>query len=660
MSQSNWQILPQPDSKQVQALVDQLNIAAFTAGILVQRGIDTPEQALAFLRPNVNQLHSPFEFHDMDVAVERIQAAAFGGEKIVVYGDYDLDGMTSTTIMVEALEILGADVTAYIPNRFQDGYGPNLDRYQELVAKGTQLIITVDNGVSGNAAIEYAQNKGVDVVITDHHALPLRLPPAYAIVHPRHPQGAYPFADLSGAGVAFKVTQALLNEDQPVVSWEDLPVDFLDLVALGEIADMVSLAGENRALVSQGLKQLSMSPRPGIQALLKAAKHASQEPVTAETVAFKIAPRLNAVGRIADAQLGVDLLRSDDLEQAKKLATQVEALNDQRREIVEEVFAASKQIALQADFKDQGVLIVAGQGWHQGILGIVASRLVDLLEKPVVVLSEVDGIYKGSGRSFGDFDLHQFMSQYQDLYLNFGGHAGALGLSVDPARLADLQKQVAQGSRDLKLVKTPVAVTAVLKTTTLTTDLYRQLSILEPFGVDNPQPVFEFDQPRVLAKTTMGATQQHLKLKLPGMQQPIEAVGFNHPDWVQALEKQPLDSFIASLGLNYFRGQENLQLLLSDLTVQAPEATAQTGNHKVLFARVYKFIVQHQDLNFAQNISNVAGQLNLTVMQVKLVLQVFVELDFVTIQTGYVIVNHTADKKSLSASPSYRKYLQNN
>lgn len=297
MSQKNWQILSKPPEKVVRQLQTQLNIDQIAATIVAQKGYTTPETAFQYLQPSIEQLHDPMLLHDMDKVFERLTEAAFGGEKIVVYGDYDLDGVTSTAIMVEALEVLGADVTAYIPNRFSDGYGPNIDAYKRLIDDGAQVIVTVDNGVSGHEAVAYAMNQGVDVIITDHHEMGPTLPEAFAIVHPRHPDGHYPFNDLSGVGVAFKVAQALLTDGQPIADKSELPTEMLDLVALGEIADMVSLTDENRTLVSWGLKQINDSPRPGLAALLKNAGQASHQPIISETVSFKIAPRLNAVAQ---------------------------------------------------------------------------------------------------------------------------------------------------------------------------------------------------------------------------------------------------------------------------------------------------------------------------------------------------------------------------
>ncbi|WEV54065.1 single-stranded-DNA-specific exonuclease RecJ [Leuconostocaceae bacterium ESL0723] len=661
MSHRKWQVMDQPDPAARQALVDNLNISPLLAGILVQKGYDTVAKAQSFLNPSIADLHDPMDLHQMDVAIERLQAAVFGGEKILVYGDYDLDGVTSTAIMVEALTLLGAEVQSYIPNRFEDGYGPSLAKYQALVEEGIDLIVTVDNGVSGYEAVEYAQNHGVDVIITDHHSLPDQLPPAFAIVHPRHPDSQYPAgSDLSGAGVAFKVAQALLSDGQPVESQADLPTELLDLVALGELADMVAVTDENRALITWGLEQLTQMPRPGIKALLKNAKQGKDEPVLSETVAFKIAPRMNAVGRLGQADLALDLLLAQTSDEAQVLADKIEGLNGERQAIVEEVFAAAKQQALTAEQADQQVLIIAGEDWHQGILGIVASRLVDLVKRPVVVLSQHDGAYKGSGRSFGDFDLHQFMAQYQDLYENFGGHQGALGLTINPANLATLKERVSQDSQALDFQAPAQQVNAILAPGHLQESIYADLMRLEPFGTGNQRPVFGFENPKILGVLPLGSTHQHLKLKIGDGQQVVEAVGFNHPEWLTiAWHHQPLD-LTATIGLNCFRGQKNLQLLLTDVSLAAEDqqSGSKSDQTQQVFGQVYRFICGHPELNFAQKLPAVADQFALEVRQLKIIIQVFVDLDFISIHQGYIAVNPSPDKQPLTASITYQRYVQ--
>lgn len=653
MSQNNWQILPQPTEKTVRQLTTKLNIDPLTATVVAQKGFITPESAFQYLQPSIDQLHDPMLLHDMDKAFERLTEAAFGGEKIVVYGDYDLDGMTSTAVMVEALEVLGADVTAYIPNRFKDGYGPNIEVYKRLITEGAQIIVTVDNGVSGHEAVAYAMSQGVDVIITDHHEMPPSLPEAYAIVHPRHPDGHYPFDDLSGVGVAFKVAQALLTDGQSITDKSELPTEMLDLVALGEIADMVSLTDENRTLVSWGLKQINDNPRPGLVALLKNAGQMANQPIISETVSFKIAPRLNAVGRLGDAQLALDLLLSQDSDEAIEIASQVEAINAQRQEFVEEVFGAAKQIALSDKHANDQVLVVAGENWHQGILGIVASRLVELLHKPVIVLSLIDGIYKGSGRTYNNFDLYTLMGQYRALYDTFGGHASALGLAISPENLSKLREQLAE-LPTLDVPEISVAVNMMLPVSKMAIAVYDGLTLLEPFGTGNAQPTFGVQEPTIEKAVTMGSTNQHLKLTLANQ---IEAVGFNHPEWTTIVAHPANISFVATLGLNYFRGKKRLQLLLTDVSMPA---VVENDAHKKFFGHVYKFIYAHQDLNFAQNLDKIAGQLNITKNDLNIMVQVFIELGFVkVIDGGFVKVMPNAPQKALTTSKTYHKFLAN-
>ncbi|WP_294974222.1 single-stranded-DNA-specific exonuclease RecJ [uncultured Leuconostoc sp.] len=653
MSQNKWQILPQPAEKTVRQLTTKLNIDPLTATVVAQKGYTTPEAAFQYLQPNIDQLHDPMLLHDMDKAFERLTEAAFGGEKIVVYGDYDLDGMTSTAVMVEALEVLGADVTAYIPDRFNDGYGPNITVYKRLIAEGAQIIVTVDNGVSGNEAVAYAMTQGVDVIITDHHELPPTLPNAYAIVHPRHPDGHYPFDDLSGVGVAFKVAQALLTDGQSVTDKSDLPTEMLDLVALGEIADMVSLTDENRTLVSWGLKQINDNPRPGLVALLKNAGQIANQPVISETVSFKIAPRLNAVGRLGDARLALELLLSQDSDEASEIASQVEAINAQRQEIVEEVFGAAKQIALSDKHANDQVLVVAGENWHQGILGIVASRLVELLHKPVIVLSLIEGIYKGSGRTYNQFDLYTLMGQYRALYDTFGGHASALGLAISPENLSTLRQQLITLPA-LNVPEMSVPVNMMLPVSQMAISVYDGLTLLEPFGTGNTQPTFGVQEPTIEKAITMGSTKQHLKLTLTNQ---IEAVGFNHPDWTTIVDHPTHISFVATMGLNYFRGQKRLQLLLTDVSMPP---VVENEAHKKFFGQVYKFIYAHQDLNFAQNLDKIAEQLNITKNDLNIMVQVFIELGFVqVIDGGFVKIIPNAPQKALTTSKTYHKFLAN-
>ncbi|MFC4760336.1 single-stranded-DNA-specific exonuclease RecJ [Fructobacillus durionis] len=677
-----WQVLAQPDSNKSRILQDGLGLGPVTAGFLVQKGIDTVKAAQAFLNPSFEQLHDPNDFYQMDVAVERIQEAVFSGETILVYGDYDVDGLTSTTIMTEALTSLGADVVPYIPNRFTDGYGPNQAAYERLIDEtGASLIITVDNGVSGKEPIAWAKSQGVDVVVTDHHALPDELPDAVAVIHPRHPEGKYPFNDLSGAGVAFKVAQAVLQDGMPAESLADLPTEFFDLVAMGAIADVVSLTDENRAFVTWGLKEIEQNPRPGLKALLKSAKHAKDAPVLSETVGFKIAPRLNAIGRLGDGSLGLDLLRTKDEDKAKELAKLVEEINNQRRELADRVFEEAKVQALSEEQKKQPVLLIAGEDWHQGVLGIAAARLTDVVAKPVVVMTKVDGLYKGSGRSYGDFDLHAFLSEFQDDYASFGGHAGALGIAIEEDKLEKVRQRVLAAGSTLTFEEEPLAVNLLMDPSMVTKDFYDQTTRLEPFGQDNEQPVIGLKNVWLTNVQPLGAEKKHLKISFNGGRGPVEALAFNDPDLVQESEGKREATMAGKVGVNTFAGRTRLQLMLEDLKFsnektdaneQQEEAhqastAAKTENHsqskgqfsstKADFARIYKYLYVHQEENVVDGLSQVLTDLTIQEIEFKLIIQVFLDLGFVKMETGRIRCLKQTEKRALTDSITYQRYF---
>ena len=389
-----WQLADSIDQATQDQLAKELKLSPITAKILVNRGYQTAEAIDQFLHPQIKNCYDPFLMHDMQRAVERIQSAIEQGQKITVYGDYDADGITSTSLMYETLLTVGADVDYYVPNRFTDGYGPNVQAFNRLIDNGTQLIVTVDNGVSGNEAIAAAQQRNVDVVVTDHHELPQELPTAYAIVHPRFPGSKYPFGDLSGVGVAFKVAWALL---------EEFPTELLDLVAIGEVADLVSVTDENRILITYGIQQLRTGMRPGIHELVKLAG-INEQTINETNIGFGIAPRLNALGRMGDANPGVELLTTLDDEAAVDLAKMVDTKNQDRQKLVSDISDEALQQAQTAENQERNVLVLSGHDWHQGVLGIVASRVVEQLGKPTIVMNIDDetGLAKGSGRSIDE------------------------------------------------------------------------------------------------------------------------------------------------------------------------------------------------------------------------------------------------------------------
>lgn len=557
-----WEFSQNKNQQLANELQQQCQLSPLLAQLLIQRGIDSVEKAKQYLDPQLAELRDPFELHDMQKAVDRIQAAVANGEKIVIYGDYDADGITSTAVMYETLDEVGAQVEFFIPNRFTDGYGPNLDEYQRLIDGGAQLIVTVDNGVSGAKEIEYANSRGVDVVITDHHELPEKLPEA-AIVHPKYPGSEYAGGDLSGVGVAFKTAWALT---------EEFPQEMLDLVAIGELADLVDVTGENRALITWGLKQLRQGMRPGLHQLVKLAK-LNEDQLSDQDVGFGIAPRLNALGRIDDANEGVLLLTTMDDREGKEIAQEVENANQTRQQLVAKITDEALRQARASENTDRSTLLLLGHEWHQGVLGIVASRVVEETGKPTIVASVNDGdeIAKGSGRSHDGFDLFEALQKHRDLMTAFGGHAQACGMSfnidqVDQLRAALEQEAKAQGLAESGPIKLDLA--ASLSPDDVNENLYDQLQRLAPFGPGNPEPVFAIHADRINNVKTMGKQQEHLKFELRGQKNSAAVVAFGKADLAPLLLAGVPVTIAATLGINEWHGKRTAQLMLKDIKTQ--------------------------------------------------------------------------------------------
>lgn len=555
--------LSKADRDLITDLAKQTGCKPIIAQLLVEKGIKTPEAVNDFIHPSMKEIHAPHLLHDMDKAVDRIQQAIANQERITIYGDYDADGITSTALMYEALQGLGTDVHYYVPDRFKDGYGPNADAYQRIIADGTKLIVTVDNGVSGKDVIDPVVEQGVDVVITDHHEMPEDLPNATAIVHPRFPGTKYPFPDLSGVGVAFKVAWALTGE---------FPEELLDLVAIGEIADLVSVSDENRALISFGIQELRSGARPGIHALVSLT-NVSEQSMTGTDIAFTIAPRLNALGRVSNARKGVELLTTFDEDEAQELAQQVDQANDTRRQLVDQIVKEAQPLVQKINRADSPTLIILGHNWHQGVLGIIASRIVEQTGKPTIVASVDDGnsVAKGSGRSVDGFDLFQALDGHRDLMTSFGGHPAACGLSFEEQQLNQLQATLNKEAANQHFTgqeKQVLPVAGQLQSSDIDEPLYEQLMLLSPFGPDNDEPVFEIVTDTVADVRTMGQDNSHLKFKVGG----IQVVAFNKGElapWLSAQFKGPL-RLAVKLSVNEWRGKRSIQLTLVDIQLANP------------------------------------------------------------------------------------------
>ncbi|WP_125761283.1 single-stranded-DNA-specific exonuclease RecJ [Companilactobacillus hulinensis] len=557
----NWEKRKNPTKQEIKDFSSENNVRPVLGELLISRGLTDKAEIDEFIHADVSGLQDPFGLHDMDKALDVIDEAVQNESKIAIYGDYDADGVTSTSIMKLTLQRLGVKPIFYIPDRFKDGYGPNLDVYKFLADQNIDLLITVDNGVSGKEQIKYLKDRGIKVVITDHHDLPDELPEADAIVHPTIPGSEYVCPYLSGAGVAFKIADALLGDEA---------LDLIDIAAIGTIADSVPLLGENRVIVTEGLKRMADNKHVGLTALIKKCDLKINQ-MTEEDIGFKVAPRINALGRLANASSGVELLTTGDESFAKEIVDETEDINTQRQGLVASAFADSQsQIQEQ---KDNGVLILKSDKWHQGILGIVASRAVEQEHKPALVLQyDADaGLYKGSGRSPEGFNLFDALNAHNELFAGFGGHAQACGFSIGKDELEKLtpllQEEPAKQDFDPTGPVTKL-YDLDMNISDMSFDLIKEIGQLAPFGMGNPKPVIRLANVSLPDGKAIGKDGTHLKTSVADSSHQIGAIGFGmYPKFEQA--KSDIFDVYGELGINEWRGRKNLQLMLDDFEVSA-------------------------------------------------------------------------------------------
>lgn len=710
-SKYDWQIATNFSDEGFIKKAKKLGLEASVANLVYQRGIQTEEALRNFLEPNLDQLHDPYELHDMDKAVTRIRQAIENYEQILIYGDYDADGMTSASIVKEALEQLGAECQVYLPNRFTDGYGPNASVYKYFIEnQGISLIVTVDNGVAGHEAIELAQSMGVDVIVTDHHSMPEVLPDAYAIIHPEHPEADYPFKHLAGCGVAFKLATALLEEVQ---------VELLDLVAIGTIADMVSLTDENRILVKYGLSVLKNTQRIGLQELFKIAGIQENE-VDEETVGFQIAPRLNALGRLDAPNPAIELLTGFDEDEVRDIALMINQKNEERKEIVQKIYDEAKTMV---DL-NKPVQVLAGEGWNPGVLGIVAGRLLEELHQPVIVLNIENDLAKGSARSIEAVDIFEALDPHRDLFVAFGGHAGAAGMTLEASKLEALSQVLVAYIEDNQVdlsTKNELFLDEELSLPDLTLETLKNFEKLAPFGMDNKKPVFYLKDFKVENARTMGAGNTHLKLKVSQADAVFEVVAFGLGNLATEFSQTKNLELAVTLSVNKWNGQTSLQLMLVDARVNGiqlfnirgknaplpenvpvlrfseempnleksravvvydlPErlnqlkVIIQQGHFEAIyfkneiaqpyyltgfgtrdqFAKLYKTIYQFPEFDIRYKLKELAVYLKIDPILLIKMIQIFEELDFVTIQDGVMQVNKKAEKKAIENSHIYQE-----
>ncbi|MCM3086638.1 single-stranded-DNA-specific exonuclease RecJ [Bhargavaea ginsengi] len=549
------------DDRTVENLRLALGLSPIAAKVLASRGFEDPEKASAFIRIGLESWHDPFLMKDMDKAVDLIQKHIHTNSRIAVYGDYDADGVTSTTVLMQALLSLGADAFHVIPNRFRHGYGPNTDLFREVYERGCSLIVTVDNGISGNEQVAAAKEMGMDVIITDHHEPGEVLPEADAIIHPRHPEGNYPFGELAGVGVALKVAHALTG---------DFPADSLMFGAIGTVADLVPLHGENRLIVKMGLEKLRKTSNPAIKALCSVSD-VRQPEINEETIGFAFGPRINALGRLGDAEPAVRMFLTEDAGEASMLASRLNDRNKERQKMVAAI--ADEAIAQIEDTYGDAVphaLIVAGEGWNPGVVGIVASRITEKYYRPSIVLTldPEKGIAKGSARSIEGFHMYRELKKNADIVPHFGGHPMAAGLTLPIGNVDQLRKNlIRQGEETLTdedLIPT-LDVDVRLSLDEVDVASIESLAELGPYGVGFAKPVYCLPDLSVESSRKIGSMKNHLKLSVSDGAGTLDIVGFGLGHLEDELTPDARISVAGDLQINEWNGRKKPQLMLKDM-----------------------------------------------------------------------------------------------
>ncbi len=549
------------DSVIVKGLMNRYGFSELCSGVLHNRLEIVGGNPDNIFKRVLHNLHNPFLLNDMDVAVERIEKAIMKKEKITIFGDYDADGVTSTSILYMFLRENGADVDYYIPNRFSDGYGMNKEAVSRIAKNNTKLIITVDNGIAAYDEVEFAKSLGVDVVITDHHECPEKIPECCAVINPKRKDSKYPFSELAGVGVVFKLITALSKE-----GLEKVIKKYILITAIGTIADIVPLNDENRAIVIMGLKMVPCNSNPGVQALLNIANIEGEAKVS--DFAFGIVPRINAAGRLADASVCVEMLSSNDYNRCMNIANHIDSLNTNRqnveKNITDEVFDI---IEKQKLYKDN-VIVVYGEGWNSGVIGIVSSKVTEKYYKPsVVITDDTEDLAKGSGRSVADFDLYEALKKCSSILTKFGGHSLAAGLSLKKNNIDEFRVLINKYAGDLlngKKFVQKINIDYILKESFLNVDVVNSLNVLEPYGVGNPKPVFALLEAKVLRKQLL-SDGKHIKLNLLLNGVNIDAIGFSMGDFDPIITEGCTIDIAGNLEINSFRGNDNAQIIIKDI-----------------------------------------------------------------------------------------------
>lgn len=569
------------DMEALKKFSENYRLPPVIAAVLFNRGITSGETARLFLQKPLDGIHNPYDLPDMDKAVERIKQAIENNEKIVIYGDYDVDGITSTVLLYSFLKKEGADVDYYIPDRIVEGYGINIMAINKIAKSGANLLITVDCGITAIGEVEFALTQKLDIIITDHHTCRDELPRATAVINPKRKDSEYPFEALAGVGVAFKLVLALamkLGENT-----RDIFMEYVELAAIGTIADVVSVMDENRIIIDRGLEVIKTGRNPGIHAILEVSGALSR-PITERTIGFAVAPRLNAAGRLGNAKTAVELLLCANKDEAEKLAKELDSINRSRQEQEQLIFEdAMNKVMNDPLFDKKKVIVLAGEKWHHGVIGIVASRICERFYKPCILISYENGIGKGSGRSVDGFDLFKALCASEEYLTNFGGHTAAAGLGINMNNIeqftAAINKYADKVLTDQDLIP-KINIDCRVKAETVTLECAKALEKFEPYGMDNEKPIFSFLCAKIMSMDIVGSDKRHLRLKFLIGQNIIPAIGFDMADYEAFFNRGDIVDIAFSMDINNFQGTQSLQLMVKDIKKHSTYEQERSGGER--------------------------------------------------------------------------------
>ncbi len=565
---TRWK-LPDTNKKTESILTEELGISPIMSRVLVNRGVKDPDAAKRLLFPSLENLHSPFLMKDMEKGIDRLIEALIKKEKILVYGDYDADGITSTAILVKFLREIDKTVSYYIPCRVDEGYGLSKNAIDKLRNDGIQLIVTVDCGISDIESINYATNSGISVIVTDHHEIPSILPDCSAVINPHRNDCAFPFKLLAGVGVAFNLLIALRGKLRDMGFWKNIKypnlMKYMDLVAIGTIGDVVPLVDENRIFAKIGLAVASSTERVGLKALMDIST-AGTHGISSEFAAFRLIPRINAAGRMGSAEDAVELLLTEDHSKASMLAERLDSYNRQRQGIEKGILEETiDHINRTEDIKNLNSFVFSSHSWHPGVIGIVASKLVDRYYRPTVLINIKDGIGRGSGRSILEFNLYEGLDKScSSLLLSYGGHRYAAGISIKEENIEEfsimLSEAVSEGVGDIRPVP-ETAIDAFCDLSEIDYTLISQIEMLAPFGSMNPEPVFCSKNVRISSPMTVG--NNHLKMRASEDNNHYDTIWFDKGNISGLLSGSPID-IVFTPQINHWNGKTSIQLKMKD------------------------------------------------------------------------------------------------